>query len=168
MHSLLLAQTTNPFYQLGLIVIGAIFALGLVGTILLLIARGFWEKTGKPLIEQIIEAKKNEPAHITEQKELIRLTLLDLRNLPAQVEAEKRSVKEVIDNETQRVDGIIRKEITSQVTTMKTDIIEAIKDLKRIVHEDKKSMHDEITQFREDTIGRLGEIDGSLQTLGRK
>ncbi len=48
---------------------------------------------------------------------------------------------------------------------MKTDIIEAIKDLKKSSTEDKKAMHDEITQFREDTIGRLGEIDGQLRVL---
>ncbi len=172
MCSILLAQTlstvSDPFYKLGALVLGALASLGLMGAVFLLIARGFWEKTGKPVIEQVFDARKNDPKHLEDQRAMVRSILTEEHNLPNSIDAHKKAVRDIIDNETQRVDGLIRKEITSQVTTMKTDIIEAIKDLKQSVVNDKRAMHDEITQFREDTIGRLGEIDGQLRVLTEK
>ncbi len=103
MNFVLLAQvvqSTNPLYQLGILVIGAIASLGVLGAIFLLIARGFWEKTGKPVIEQVIDARKNDPIHIAAQKELIKIVITESHNHPDTLDAHKKAVRDIIDNET--------------------------------------------------------------------
>lgn len=120
----------------------------LVSAIASFFAVGFWVKKVHP---QVIEAIEKWYAET------------------AQREERSKEMKAVIDNETKRVDGLIRQEINSQVSTLQTALVKAINEMKTDLAKDteelKSSMkareeHD--AEFRQDVMNRLGRIEGKL------
>lgn len=115
-----------------LILVGAA-GLGALSFLALLLMRGFWAKVGEPVVKAMFLAWQ---ADATET---------------AKRHAETKSV---IDNELQRVDGIIRKEITHQVSVLQSEMVKVLSEIKALIALDQS--------YREQVLTRLGRIEGAM------
>jgi hypothetical protein len=123
----------TPQAILGTIFGGAagIAVIGVIGAYFL---RGIWAKFGEATIEGVVVKWSIHPDRTKEQRAF---------------------VKDVIDNEIRRDDGLIAKEIRQQVDQMETRLIEAIEGL-RIDRE-----------FKDNVLRELGDIQGTLRVLAQ-
>jgi len=151
-----LAQTANapPFLTFEHVVALLVtFVVGSGGLVLVLglLLRGGWAKMGEPVVKAMFLAWYRDPE---------------------QQEKRKIEIKGVIEDQIQRMDGLIRKEIASQVDTMQKELAEVVtqfgtefrqevKELKEIlVHQDETS-----EAFRTNIMTRLGKIEGAVNVM---
>lgn len=149
----LLADAASPASLQGIatLILVAAASLGVLAALAAYLVRGFWAKNVEPVVKAQFVA---------------------WTSAPEQVDARKAFVREIIDNETQRVDGIIRKEITTQVTNVQTSLLAAIKTLGQEVKDETKALRDSIEvltqvdeEFRENVVSRLSKIEGAMGVL---
>lgn len=138
--------------------------LGGLSYLALMMMRGFWAKNGEPVVKAMF---------------------IEWQNSPERLEMQKKLMRETIDNETQRMDGIIRKEIVNQVDGLQKQILKAVEELGTSLKGETRRMHDDLTkttseistkleakeddaqQNRDSIINRLAKIEGVLQVLTR-
>ncbi len=160
---LVLAEsTTDSLQHLGLQVIGLLIAFGVLGAVATTFIRGVWTKTGEPTIRKAFDSFRTEGPYVDAEKKRIRDIVEAVNNEQGMLEAEKKRVREIIENEAKRVDGLIRQEISTQFMSFKTEVIEAINALKKALDDDKRQVREDLGEFREETVGRLGKIEGAL------
>lgn len=131
---LFLAQTLPSLYGLGTILLGG----GGVGVLCTLLMRGLWVKHGEPEIITTVAA---------------------WYSAPAQTEARVKFIKQVIDNEIRRDDGLIAKEIEQAIDDFKQKLEAELAELYR----DNQTEQ----QFRNTVISEIGRLKGSLGVLTR-
>lgn len=141
-------------------------ATGVLWGLMMLLVRGFWEKTGKPAIKSILVATLTEHEYVTARKQEIKDGVLAWYNDPATIEERKRFVRDVIDNEVQRNDGVIHKDITQKIDAVERDFTSTVAGIRQELAKLSLSMEtrdDQMRQFNQKLMERLGNIDGLLR-----
>jgi len=141
-------------------------ATGVLWGLMMLLVRGFWEKTGKPAIQGILVATLTEHEYVTARKQEIKDGVLAWYNDPATIEERKRFVRDVIDNEVQRNDGVIHKDITQKIDAVERDFTSTVAGIRQELAKLSLSMEtrdDQMRQFNQKLMERLGNIDGLLR-----
>lgn len=130
-----------------LLVVGAA-GTGVVAVVLGLLVRGWWTKMGDPVVRNMFLAWYRDP------------------DQQAKREAE---IKLVIENQIQRVDGLIRKEIAAQVNTMQQELARTMREVGDEFRTEVKELkeilanQDEMSEgFRTNVTTRLAKIEGAL------
>lgn len=181
---LLVAEQAPSAWTAGNVLIAIVSlaaASALVGGLGMIIARGFWSKTIEPMIQAAFVTWYTSEEQLKTRKIFAEQTFqawhgsqpqIDARNAeivrvaqawhtaPEQTKVRKDFVREEIDNHVRRDDGIIHKEI-------KVSVESGIGPLKADMAEIKGMLHDrqrEDLSFREAVIGKLGHLEGLLQT----
>jgi hypothetical protein len=134
----------------------------------LLMVRGFWDKTGKPAIKDLIVALHAEPEYVKKQREEIQSVIQTWHNEPEQLKVRIEFVKGVIDNEVRRDDGVIHRDITTKVTALEAALAKKIDDMAvKFDHfqESQEQRDKENREFSTQVLAKLARIEGAFQTM---
>jgi hypothetical protein len=148
----IVAAQPSGFLQNALAyVVAIVVGTGAIGVVLGLVLRGGWAKMGEPVVKNMFLAWYRDPD---------------------QQDKRKKEIKDVIDDQLQRADGLIRKEIASQVDTMQKELAEVITqfgtEFRQEVRELKEILgnQDETSEaFRTNIMTRLGKIEGAVNVM---
>lgn len=169
----LLAQTQPVNLSLGDI-ISLLGGSTLISGAAVLVARGYWAKTVTPLIEAEIR-KWYSAAEQTEARTKERMTsyrewydkreqvderekeMLHVLRNPSVVAETTQAVKLVIDNEIKRSDGLIHKEIKTQVDSMESRVISKLEEMAQLQRED--------TAFKQKILQEMGQLKGAINAI---
>lgn len=157
-HLFLLAQaaSASTLETLALVVMGLLGGTGLLLTIVMLTARGYWSKNIAPLIQE--EVSKWYAA--SGQTAMREVEIQNALRSPQLVAEQKAFIKDVLDNEIKRSDGLISQAISTQVSDMETRLMSKLDEMSRFIKED--------TEFKQDLIQRLARLEGAVQGLNQQ
>lgn len=145
---------------------------GVLWVLLLLMLRGFWDKTGKPAVKDLLLALQAEPEHVKKRTDEIQGVFQTWYNAPDQIKTRTDFVKGVIDNEVRRDDGVIHKDITTKVDALEADLAKKIDGVatKFDKFQEAQERRDiENREFNSQVLAKLARIEGAFQTMtGRK
>lgn len=145
---------------------------GVLWVLFLLMARGFWDKTGKPAVKDLIVSLHAEPENVKKRTEEIQGVIQTWHNAPDQIKTRTEFVKGVIDNEVRRDDGVIHKDITTKVTALEADLAKKIDGMATKFdkfQEAQERRDKENREFSSQVLAKLARIEGAFQTMtGRK
>jgi hypothetical protein len=171
----LLAQTTGLSLENGALIIATIFGgSGLLLAALLLAARGYWSSHVSPLIHEEIKKWHEQPeqvdisdkAHLTavrnwyDHKDQRTSRTDEVQNIlrhPTVVSEQKQAVRDILDNEIKRKDGLISKEIQTQVTDMETRLMTKLEEVSQFLRDD--------TSFKREIIERMATLEGTITAV---
>lgn len=171
----LLAQTTGISLENGAIILATIFGgSGLLVAALLLAARGYWSSHVSPLIHEEIKKWHEQAEHVaaSEKERLATVKIWydhkdqresrtdEIQNIlrhPTVVAEQKQAVRDILDNEIKRKDGLISKEIQTQVTDMETRLMTKLEEVSQFLRED--------TSFKREIIERMATLEGTITAV---
>lgn len=171
----LLAQTTSISLENGAIILATIFGgSGLLVAALLLAARGYWSSHVSPLIHEEIKKWHEQAEHVaaSEKERLATVKIWydhkdqresrtdEIQNIlrhPTVVAEQKQAVRDILDNEIKRKDGLISKEIQTQVTDMETRLMTKLEEVSQFLRED--------TSFKREIIERMATLEGTITAV---
>ena len=171
----LLAQTTSISLENGAIILATIFGgSGLLVAALLLAARGYWSSHVSPLIHEEIKKWHEQSEHVaaSEKERLATVKIWydhkdqresrtdEIQNIlrhPTVVAEQKQAVRDILDNEIKRKDGLISKEIQTQVTDMETRLMTKLEEVSQFLRED--------TSFKREIIERMATLEGTITAV---
>jgi hypothetical protein len=91
---------------------------------------------------------------------------------PDQQAKREAEIKLVIENQIQRVDGLIRREIAAQVDTMQQELVQAMRNVGDEFRTEVKDLKEMLTNqnemsegFRTNVMTRLGKIEGAINMI---
>lgn len=111
---------------------------GVATTVVLLLLIGLWTKFLEPLVRKTVEAWYNDPAR-QEQRE--------------------KFAKKVIENEVQRIDGLIYTHTTAHTNMTNEGWRTAYNELRLEMAEDRKLLHE--------MVAKLGRLEGMLAMIAK-
>lgn len=145
---------------------------GVLWVLFLLMVRGFWDKTGKPLVKDLIVSMNAEPDNVKKRWDEINTVVQAWHNAPEQIKIRTEFVKGVIDNEVRRDDGVIHTDITTKVTALEADLAKKIDGMATKFDKFQEAQEHRDKEHRElssQVLAKLARMEGSLQTMtGRK
>ena len=171
----LLAQTTGISLENGAIILATIFGgSGLLVAALLLAARGYWSSHVSPLIHEEIKKWHEQAEHVaaSEKERLATVKIWydhkdqresrtdEIQNIlrhPTVVAEQKQAVRDILDNEIKRKDGLISKEIQTQVTDLETRLMTKLEEVSQFLRED--------TSFKREIIERMATLEGTITAV---
>ena len=171
----LLAQTTSISLENGAVILATIFGgSGLLVAALLLAARGYWSSHVSPLIHEEIKKWHEQAEHVaaSEKERLATVKIWydhkdqresrtdEIQNIlrhPTVVAEQKQAVRDILDNEIKRKDGLISKEIQTQVTDMETRLMTKLEEVSQFLRED--------TSFKREIIERMATLEGTITAV---
>jgi hypothetical protein len=169
----LLAQT-SPSTPTVWQIFGILGGSSLLTGVAVLIARGYWAKTVTPLIETEIRRWYSSPEQVEARAKERQATFREwydkrenveerekemqhvLRN-PSVVSETTQSVRLVIDNEIKRSDGLIHKEIKTQVDSMESRVISKLEEMAQLQRED--------TALKQKILQEMGQLKGAINAI---
>ena len=153
---------------------GMLGGTAVLSTIVLLAARGYWQTNVVPMLENEIRKWYSDPVQVEarskervasikdwydkrEQHDEREKEMQNVLRLPIVVAEMNQSVKLIIDNEIKRSDGLISREIHSQVTAMESRIVSKLDELVERMREDMK--------FKEQILQKIGKLEGAINAM---
>ena len=171
----LLAQTTSISLENAALIIASIFGgSGLILAALLLAARGYWSSHVSPLIHEEIKKWHEQAEHVAasekerlatvkiwydhkDQREFRTSETQNILRQPNIVAEQKQAVRDILDNEIKRKDGLISKEIQTQVTDMETRLMSKLEEVSQFLRDD--------TSFKREIIERMATLEGAITSV---
>jgi len=171
----LLAQTPSLTLENGAIILATIFGgSGLLLAASLLAARGYWSSHVSPLIHEEIKKWHEQAEHVAasekarlatvkvwydhkDQRESRTDEIQNILRHPTVVSEQKQAVRDILDNEIKRKDGLISKEIQTQVTDMETRLMTKLEEVSQFLRED--------TSFKREIIERMATLEGTITAV---
>lgn len=174
MDPLLLLADAAPLSGVGGLVIAALSGSGVAIVVVGLIARGYWEKNIAPLVREQIMRWYSDPAQVDvrlkerqssirewhdrrEQVEEREKELQHFLRTPTVVEEETKRVKLIIDNEIQRSDGLIHREIKTQVTDMESKLLSKLDQMEQVMRDDNL--------LKQQLLQEMGKLKGMMTAV---
>lgn len=174
MDSLLFLADAVPVSGIGGLVVAALGGSGVAIVVVGLIARGYWEKNVAPLVKEQITRWYTDPAQVDarakerqasirewhdrrEQVDEREKELQHFLRTPAVVEEETKRVKLIIDNEIQRSDGLIHREIKSQVTDMESRLLSKLDQMEQVMKDDNL--------LKQQILQEMGKLKGMMSAV---
>jgi hypothetical protein len=156
------------------IVAGALGGTGILATLLLVAAKGYWTTTVAPLVESEVRKWYHHPDQVEARAKERALSFKDwydkreqhderekeLQNLlrtPSVVDESTKSVKLIIDNEIKRSDGLISREITTKVNDMESRLLTKLEEMAQLQRDD--------TLFKQKMLQEMGQLKGAINTM---
>lgn len=156
------------------IVAGALGGTGILATLLLVAAKGYWVSTVAPLVESEVRKWYHHPDQVDARAKERALSFKDwydkreqhderekeLQNLlrtPSVVDESTKSVKLIIDNEIKRSDGLISREITTKVNDMESRLLTKLEEMAQLQRDD--------TLFKQKMLQEMGQLKGAINTM---
>lgn len=153
---------------------GMLGGTAVLSTIVLLAARGYWQTNVVPMLENEIRKWYSDPVQVEarskervasikdwydkrEQHDEREKEMQNVLRLPVVVAEMTQSVKLIIDNEIKRSDGLISREIHTQVTAMESRIVSKLDELVERMREDMK--------FKEQILQKIGKLEGAINAM---
>lgn len=151
------AQTqSNGVSNAVVAVVSLLFGGGVVGTVAMFAARGYWAKNIEPMIQAAILAWYTSEEQVRSRRMKIEDAVSGWHTSPEQIQVRKRFVRDEIDNHIRRDDGLIHLEIKTRVEQgvqpLQQNMIE-IKELLRQKGQDEAA-------FREAVLMKLAHLEG--------
>ena len=175
-----LAQVAPQGVTLSVIeIVGALVGgTSIVAGLVVVAAKGYWSSTVAPLIEKEIRKwyqapEQNEGRHKEqvaafrewydrrEQMEEREKEVQHLLRTPAVVEEQAKSVRLIIDNEIKRSDGLISREIHSQVSAMESRLLSKLEEMTQALRETKR----DDDAFKQEVLRKIGKLEGAINTI---
>jgi hypothetical protein len=175
-----LAQGAPQGVTLSVIeIVGALVGgTSVVAGLVVVAAKGYWSSTVAPLIEKEIRKwyqapEQNEGRHKEqvaafrewydkrEQMEEREKEVQHLLRTPAVVEEQAKSIRLIIDNEIKRSDGLISREIHSQVSAMESRLLSKLEEMTQALRETKR----DDDAFKQEVLRKIGKLEGAINTI---
>lgn len=116
-----------------------------------LLVRGWWSKMGEPVVRTMFLAWFRDPDQAAKRAD---------------------EIKNVIENQIQRADGLIRKEIEAQFKCIQDEFKESLASMDDLVRKDLTELKEMISKqnefseaFRTNVMTRLGKIEGAINMI---
>lgn len=159
---------TITFEAVGGWLAGILVSAGVLWGLLMLLIRGFWDKTGKPAMKETLVALLADPASVEARKTEILGVVDAWHNAPAQIDTRKKLINAEIDNAVNRTDGLISMDTTlrlekANVSTAAT-FAELKSELKEIVASLKERSDEERARDTA-TSEKISRIEGGIEVL---
>lgn len=135
------------------ILLGGLLSTSVIGALLAFVGKGYWIANIAPLVES--EVRKWYQAK--EQAEEREKELRHLLRTPEVSDEHNKSVKLIIDNEIKRSDGLISKEIHTQVNQMESRLLSKLEELSDVIKED--------LAFKQEMLRKMGKLEGAINTI---
>lgn len=174
---LLTAQTGTSIWNaesIAVLISGMLGGTAVLSAIVLLAARGYWQTNVVPMLENEIRKWYSDPVQVEarskeriasikdwydkrEQHEEREKETQNVLRQPAVVLEMSQSVKLIIDNEIKRSDGLISREIHTQVNAMESRIVSKLDELAERMRED--------LQFKQQILQKIGKLEGAINAM---
>jgi hypothetical protein len=151
--SLLAQASASSIETIALVATGLLGGTGILLAAVMLMARGYWSKNIAPLIQEEVQKWYGASEQIAHREKELQNTLRS----PHVLTEQKTVIKEVLDNEIKRSDGLISQAIHTQVSDMETRLMSKLDEMSKFIKED--------TEFKQDLIQRLARLEGAVQGL---
>jgi hypothetical protein len=146
----------------------------LVLVVFLLLVRGFWSKYVTPQIQEEVVRWYDDPRQVEARARDRELSFkawhdhqaqraareqeyLNFLRTPQVLAENELAGKKLIDNEIKRTDGLISKEIHTQVSDMETRLMSKLEEVSQFLRED--------TQSKQQMIQRMAKLEGAIHAL---
>jgi hypothetical protein len=182
-----LAQGAPQGVTLSVIeIVGALVGgTSIVAGLVVVAAKGYWSSTVAPLIEKEIRKwyqapEQNEERHKEqvaafrewydrrEQMEEREKDVQYLLRTPAVVEEQAKSIRLIIDNEIKRSDGLISREIHSQVSAMESRLLSKLEEMSQALREAnaiKQETKRDDDAFKQEVLRKIGKLEGAINMI---
>lgn len=167
------------------IIAACIGGTGVMATLLVVAAKGYWSSTVAPLIEKEIRKWHDAPeqSHARQKEQLAAFRewydkreqmeerekeAQHLLRTPTVVEEQAKAVRLIIDNEIKRSDGLISREIHTQVSAMESRLLSKLEEMTQIfkeAHIARQETKRDDDLFKQDLLRRIGKLEGAINTL---
>jgi hypothetical protein len=134
-------------------VMGALLGTGVLGALFAFVGKGYWMSNVAPLVETEIRKWYQAREQLEEREKEVR----NLLRTPAVSEESTKAVKLIIDNEIKRSDGLISREIHSQVNEMESRLLSKLEELSDVIKDD--------TAFKQEMLRKMGKLEGAINTI---
>lgn len=168
------APTPRTMENILLLIVGVLGGTGILATVMLMTAKGYWNGTIAPLIETEIlkwhtsttqtDARTRERLasfkewyEKREQHEEREKELQNLLRTPTVVDENTKVVKLIIDNEIKRSDGLISKEIKTQVSDMESRLLSKLEEMSQGLREN--------TATQQQMLQKMGHLQGAINAM---
>lgn len=153
---------------------GMLGGTAVLSTIVLLAARGYWQTNVVPMLENEIRKWYSDPSQVDarnkerlvsikdwydkrEQRDEREKEMQNVLRLPAVASEITQAVKLIIDNEIKRSDGLISREIHTQVNAMESRIVSKLDEL-------VERMRDDL-QLKQQILQKIGKLEGAINAM---
>jgi hypothetical protein len=169
----LLAQAVAPWSleNIAVLVVAGLLGSGVLISVVVIMVWGYWKKKIAPLIlDEVAEWHTRETQRVSRSKEIDDRVLdwhrteeqqahraKELQNMlrdPKVIEEQESRFKRVLDDQIQRKDGLISKEIETQVSDMETRLMAKLNEVATYLMED--------SGFKQQIIQRMARLEGAI------
>ena len=174
MNPILLLADAAPSSGVGGLVIAALSGSGVAIVVVGLIARGYWEKNIAPLVRDQIMRWYSDPSQVDARSKERQASIRDWHDrrehveerekvlqhflrMPTVVEEEAKRIKLIIDNEIQRSDGLIHREIKTQVTDMESKLLSKLDQMEQVMRDDNL--------LKQQLLQEMGKLKGMMTAV---
>lgn len=148
--------------------LGIFVSTGVLWTLLMLMLRGFWEKTGKPVIKESMAAILSSPESVKARAEETITVVKAWHNDPEQIKSRTDLIEKTIDNAVNRTDGVIAKDTTQRLAVVALSTSATFGELKQELKEIKSSLKERSDEDRvrdSETSEKISRIEGGIEVL---
>lgn len=157
-----LAQQSHGFFSQALAATaGILVTVGLLSGLLLMLLQGFWAKSVAPRIQEAILSWYGSEAQLKARKVEFESLVQGWNTQPSQVDDRRRAMRDLIDNEIRRDDGLIKREITQTIERVVAPLQSELTEIKKLL----LSRNELDQRFRDDMFTRLAHLEGLVSSV---
>lgn len=148
--------------------IGIVGGTGILWGLLMVMMRGFWEKTGKPAIKETLAAIQADPEAVKARHEELTRAMEQWHNHPDQVKTRREFVEDVLDDAVVRTDGIIHLDTTQKLAVVSTTMTQQVATLSVEIQSLRHAVTaqvDENRQTAQANSEKVSKIEGGIDVL---
>lgn len=141
---------------------------GVLWVLFLLVVQGFWDKTGKPAVKDLLVTVNAEPETVQKHTAEVERIIAAWHNDPEQVRTRTEFIKGIIDNEVRRDDGLIHRDTRSRVSALEAELARKIDSVaaKFDKFQEVQERRDQDNRaFNAQVLAKLACIEGAFATL---
>lgn len=141
---------------------------GVLWALLMLLVRGFWEKTGKPAVKETILAINSAPDASAEREKEIKKIVENWHNAPDQIGSRRKFIEGVLDDAVVRTDGIVYKDTTSKIQVASASVAQQVSKISDEIRAVQKSVADQGAENRAaqaSNLEKINKIEGGIEVL---
>lgn len=141
---------------------------GILWVLFTLVVQGFWDKTGKPAVKDLLVTVNSDPETVQKHTVEVERIIAAWHNDPEQVRARTDFIKGIIDNEVRRDDGLIHRDTRNKVSALEAELARKIDgvaakfDRFQEVQEHRDQANRE---FNTQVLSKLARIEGAFASL---
>lgn len=141
---------------------------GVLWVLFMLVVQGFWDKTGKPAVKDLLVTVNSEPETVQKHTVEVERIIAAWHNDPEQVRTRTEFIKGIIDNEVRRDDGLIHRDTRSRVSALEAELARKIDSVaaKFDKFQEVQERRDQDNRaFNAQVLAKLALIEGAFAAL---